>query len=196
MSRASRAGHGMVRIIGGELRSRRIRFEATRGLRPTPDRVRETVFNWLAPHVRGARCLDLYAGSGALGFEAASRGAASVTLVEQNRRAFLQLKDNRDALGLDPVVTVCHESAWSFLQGCATTFDIVFLDPPFDGSDIERVLGRLAAETPLAPGGMVYLERRAARDGIDDPPDWRTLKHGTCGDVDYRLAVRAAASGP
>ncbi len=194
MSGAPRTGHGVVRIIGGEFRSRRIRFEATDGLRPTPDRVRETLFNWLAPVIQGARCLDLFAGSGALGFEAASRGAANVTLVEHNRRAFRHLEDNRRLLDLERV-RVLRESAWSFLHRADGVYDIIFLDPPFDGDALDRALGILETSTLLGAGGMVYVEHRAARRVGDESAAWTTLKRGRSGDVEYRLAQRAG-EGP
>ncbi len=186
----------MVRIIGGDLRSRRIRFEATRGLRPTPDRVRETLFNWLAPHIRGARCLDLFAGSGALGFEAASRGAASVILVESNRRACRHLEDNRLALGLGAGVSVRCESASAFLRRPAHAFDIVFLDPPFDADGIDPALDQLARGDRLAAAARVYVERRATRSKQADPPAWETVRQGVCGDVDYRLLMRTGEPAP
>lgn len=190
MSGAARRSHGMVRIIGGRLRSRRIRFEATDGLRPTPDRVRETLFNWLAPHLPGARCLDLFAGSGALGFEAASRGAATVTLVEQHPRAWRALEHNRGALALSNV-DVLRESAFRFLARTGERYDVIFCDPPFDSDAADRVLALLAPAATLADDGVIYLERRRGIAG-GDLPAWQVLRHAEAGDVDFRLLGRAA----
>jgi len=121
---------GRLRIIAGRWRGRRLTVPALPGLRPTPDRVRETLFNWLGPRVEGARCLDLFAGTGALGFEAASRGAAQVVMVEQASRAVAQLRSHAAALLAD-VVEVVDREALSWLGGRFRRFDIVFLDPPF-----------------------------------------------------------------
>ena len=124
-----------LRIIGGQWRSRQISFAATPGLRPTGDRIRETLFNWLAPNVPGAQCLDLFAGSGALGFEAVSRGAASCIALELHRAAASQLRDNKRNLGANQL-TILEADAMQYLKHNANqqAFDFVFVDPPFDGA--------------------------------------------------------------
>jgi 16S rRNA (guanine966-N2)-methyltransferase len=175
-----------VRIIGGVWRSRMIPFPDLTGLRPTPDRVRETLFNWLGQDLTGKCCLDLFAGSGALGFEALSRGAASVTMVERSPRACRALQDNAALLGAWDLNVVCGD-ALEFLAGlpASTRYDVVFLDPPF-GAGISdglwpRVLERLSGE------GLVYLESNARFAGR---PWLEILKHGHAGAVHYHLLGR------
>ncbi len=149
-----------VRIIGGLWRGRKLRFAATRGLRPTLGRVRETLFNWLAGEIRGARCLDLYAGSGALGLEALSRGAAEVTFVERNRKAAASLSANLAALEVGNA-RVCVQSAERFLDRCQDRFDIVFFDPPFNDADAWALLCRLRSGEAMTETGVIYIERSA-----------------------------------
>ncbi|MEO6800297.1 MAG: 16S rRNA (guanine(966)-N(2))-methyltransferase RsmD, partial [Rhodanobacter sp.] len=129
MSATRKPGSGRIRIIGGSLRNSRLQVPDLPGLRPTPERVRETLFNWLAPIIEGARCLDVCAGTGALGIEACSRGAASVQFVERDACAAQALRENLTRLQVDaPVSTL---DARAFLGGVAQAFDVVFLDPPF-----------------------------------------------------------------
>jgi 16S rRNA (guanine966-N2)-methyltransferase len=180
---------GTVRIIGGSLRSRRIRFESTAGLRPTPDRVRETLFSWLASRIQGAACLDLFAGSGALGFEAVSRGARCATLVESHPRTCSRLEENRRILQLDNVL-VRRRDAFTFLRSTTRTFDIVFLDPPFGTNAIPALLELIAARGLLTDDAVVYLEQ-GIRDADTSPSDgWQILKQGRAGEVDFRLVSR------
>ena len=178
---------GSVRIIGGSLRSRRLRFHGGADLRPTPDRVRETLFNWLRDDIVGSRCLDLFAGSGALGFEAASRGAASVTLVERNPRAARSLSENAELLELTWVEIVCAD-ARDFLLQPREPWDIVFLDPPFAGNALATSLRQLVDGGRLQPGALVYTEQPRR----DDPPNsregWKCLKQGLYGDVRFSLS--------
>lgn len=158
---APRRAHGAanrVRIIGGRYRRRLLEFPDAGGLRPTPDRVRETLFNWLGQDLPDVRCLDLFAGSGALGFEAASRGAARVVLVERDAAACAALEKNRALLGASGVEVVRAE-ALAWLANDRTPWDLVFLDPPFDSDLAARVLPELASH--LAPGGRVYVEQAA-----------------------------------
>lgn len=187
------SGRGTLRIIGGTLRSRRIRFDRTQGLRPTPDRVRETLFNWLAPVIHGAHCLDLFAGSGALGFEAFSRGAARVTLVENHPRAVRSLEENISLLDAGPVVRLVRASAWDFLARDAGPYDIVFLDPPFESDALDRALAVLVRRELLAPGALVYCERRAVRNAAPAPPGYELHRGGRAGDVEFRLLRPAHA---
>ena len=184
---------GQVRIIAGQCRGRRINFPAVIGLRPTGDRLRETLFNWLTADLKGARCLDLFAGSGALGFEAASRGAGEVILLELNNTAARALGDNIDLLGLKST-TVVNTDALNWLQQNASDskpFDIIFLDPPFDPTLLADTIAALTQQSALlAQDAMIYIEA-PARQTLDFMPDsWRLHRHKTAGDVTcylYRL---------
>ncbi|MEI7444160.1 MAG: 16S rRNA (guanine(966)-N(2))-methyltransferase RsmD [Burkholderiales bacterium] len=144
-----------VRIVGGDWKRTPLPVIDAPGLRPTPDRVRETLFNWLGQRLDGWSCLDLYAGTGALGFEAASRGAARVVCVERDARAVAALRDAKAKLSAD-AVEVVQGDAFAWLAQSRDRFDLVFLDPPFDGAELARVLPRLAAV--LAPDAAVYVE--------------------------------------
>ncbi len=162
------------------------------GLRPTPERVRETLFNWLAPRIQGARCLDVFAGTGALGFEALSRGATSVVFVDSSRRALNVIEKNARSLGADGAV-IRHGDALRFLQTAApASFDIVFLDPPFASDLLERVCRRIDEAKILAPGAVVYLEQGRDRQMPQLPSGWEILKDKTAGQVRYSL-VRASS---
>ena len=144
-----------VRIIGGEYRSRILRFPESSGLRPTPDRVRETLFNWLGQRLHGLTCLDAFAGSGALGFEAASRGAARVLMLERDARVLAALRQNAGLLQAG-TVEILQIDALSYLAGPGEAFDVIFLDPPFDRNLLEPALR--SAATRLRPGGKIYAE--------------------------------------
>jgi 16S rRNA (guanine966-N2)-methyltransferase len=170
-----------VRIIGGELRSRMISFPDAEGLRPTPDRVREILFNWLGQTLYGRTCLDLFAGSGALGLEAASRGAERVVMVERNRAALLALQDNVKQLGCVNVF-VQGQDGLEFASHDAQKYDVIFLDPPFQSDYLPRLLEILPRR--LNENGVVYVESGAA---IDVPPPWQTIKSGKAGQVHYQL---------
>ena len=184
---------GQVRIIAGQCRGRRISFPAVVGLRPTGDRLRETLFNWLAAELRGARCLDLFAGSGALGLEAASRGASEVILLELNNTAARTLNDNIDVLGLKSA-RVFNADALNWLQQNASDskpFDIIFLDPPFDSTLLTEAITALTQQsTLLAQNAMIYIEA-PARQTLDFIPDsWQLHRHKTAGDVTCYLYRR------
>jgi len=185
--RAARAGGSRVlRIVGGAWRSRRLRFPPGVEIRPTPDRVRETLFNWLAPVIRGARCLDLFAGSGALGLEALSRGAAEVVFVERSRVAALAIEHTL-ATWEGEGGRVVEDDALRYLAGPGLPFEIVFLDPPFASPLLESALAALLARPWLAPGGFVYLEY-AARTGRPAIPGLLGLhREGRSGEVGYDL---------
>jgi 16S rRNA (guanine(966)-N(2))-methyltransferase RsmD len=170
-----------VRIIGGEHRGRRIAVADRPGLRPTPDRVRETLFNWLGQRLPGRACLDLFAGSGALGFEAASRGAARVVMVENDRAAFRALETARDSIGLRTVELV-YGDAFDYLKGATGAFDVVFLDPPFGQNALAAALERLPRQ--LAGGARVYVEAPAP---LEPGTGWRELKCARAGQVSYQL---------
>jgi 16S rRNA (guanine966-N2)-methyltransferase len=181
----------MLRIIGGSWRGRRFRFADVPDIRPTPDRVRETLFNWLGSRVVGARCLDLFAGSGALGLEALSRGAASTVFVEQNALITRTLAELLTTLGAQNA-SVEREDALRFLGRAATAFDIVFLDPPFGGGLLSKAAERLERGTWLAPAALVYVES-SAREALPALPDtWALLKAKQAGEVGYHLFARAA----
>jgi len=176
-----------VRITGGEWRSRLVKVVDAPGLRPTPDRVRETLFNWLGQDLTGLACLDLFAGSGVLGFDAASRNAAAVTLVESDPRVFAMLRQNVAALNIDRLELV-RADALKFAASAAAAgrrFDLVFLDPPYRQGWLERIAPHLAA---VAKSGMrIYAEAEHALESLGD---WRTVKQGKSGQVYYHLLER------
>ena len=157
-------------------------------MRPTSERIRETLFNWLAPTIPGARCLDLFAGTGALGLEALSRGAGAVVFVEKSPLAAKVLRDNVQVLDAS-TADVRQADALAFLEAPPDKkFDIVFLDPPF-AADMLGDLCRLLDEVSvLGSGALVYLEEDRARPETDLPPGWRILKSKTAGNVRYSLA--------
>jgi 16S rRNA (guanine966-N2)-methyltransferase len=178
-----------LRLIAGQWRSRKLRFPDAEGLRPTPDRVRETLFNWLRHDVEHARCLDLYAGSGALGFEAASRGAARVVLVESDPKVFAALDQNRKLLDAGQVECSRADAA-RYLAGPAERFDVVFLDPPFRKDLVTPACETLEARGWLAPRAKVYIETEREWNPTGLPPYWRLLRNGTAGEVAYHLYER------
>jgi 16S rRNA (guanine966-N2)-methyltransferase len=183
------AAAGSLRVIGGKYRSRLLRVPQRPGLRPTPDRVRETLFNWLGQDLSGLSCLDLFAGSGALGFEAASRGAMRVVLVEKDRAVVAELERSRAALGAAQVEIVNGDAA-AYLAGNherlgarpAGRFDVVFLDPPFRQNALPGILGSLGSR--LQPGARVYVESEAP---VDVAAPWAELKRARAGQVSYQL---------
>jgi 16S rRNA (guanine966-N2)-methyltransferase len=176
-------------------RGRKLRFPPSPEIRPTPDRVRETLFNWIAARLPGARCLDLFAGSGALGLESLSRGAAHVTFVERDAAAARELRARLSEWGASGAA-VEHGDALRFLGGGGAggtghPFDIVFLDPPFDSDFLTLAADRLESGGWLAPGALVYVEC-AARTGLPPlPPTWTATKAKQAGEVGYHLLTRA-----
>ena len=178
---------GAFRVIGGEWRSRRLAVPPLEGVRPTPDRVRETVFNWLAPVIAGARCLDLYAGSGALGLEALSRGAGEVVFVDQAPGALRQVAANLELLRCDRGRTV-RMDATRYLEGPASQFDVVFLDPPYRRDMLGPVFARLVNGGWVGPASAVYLEHEAAAAPPALPPGWALARSAAAGQVRYHLA--------
>ena len=156
-------------------------------MRPTSERVRETVFNWLAPRIHGARCLDLFAGSGALGLEALSRGAAEVVFVERSRKAAAALRRNVTLLGAD-TAEVIEQDARDYLRRRSTVpFDVVFLDPPFADDMLEDLCRRLDGGNLLRPGAEVYVEENRASPAVPLPDGWRVLRSKQAGNVRYSL---------
>ena len=181
-----------IRIIGGRHRGRRLQFHPGRGLRPTPDRVRETLFNWLQGEIRGARCLDLFAGSGALGLEALSRGAAHVCAVEQNRTVAQRLRDNIALLHEGAAAEVVQADALRLLQTPPDSpFDIVFLDPPFADGLLPAASRLLEQNDWLSPAAMIYLEQDANRSWPALPATWSLYREGAAGQSAHRLLRRS-----
>ncbi|MFO1394176.1 MAG: 16S rRNA (guanine(966)-N(2))-methyltransferase RsmD [Steroidobacteraceae bacterium] len=183
------AGAQSVRIIGGEWRGRRLNFPPVEAIRPTPDRVRETLFNWLQQDVRGARCLDLYAGSGALGLEALSRGASEVVFVDADPTIVRHLAGTLAALGCDRGRAVRADAA-AFLGGAPEPFDVVFLDPPYADRALADACRTIHERGWLRPGGLAYLEDRAAEGAPGLPAGWTMLRSKRAGEVGYHLARR------
>jgi len=178
-----------LRIIAGDWRSRQLKFTETEGLRPTPARIRETLFNWLQNDIIGRNCLDLYAGSGALGFEAASRGAKSVLQVENNAIACRHLKENALALSASQI-KLKQTDVFRFLAGDSQAFDLVFLDPPFGKTMAIQTCQWLEDKDWLARHAKIYLEveHKLVLKGM--PENWQCLKSKTAGEVDYHLFER------
>jgi 16S rRNA (guanine966-N2)-methyltransferase len=183
---------GRLRIVAGKWRSRLLDIADVPGLRPTSERVRETVFNWLAPSIQGARCLDLFAGTGALGFEALSRGATQVVFVENSRRAIEAIENSAKKLSAKEAV-VHHGDAVEYVRNAGpAAFDIIFLDPPFADDRLEALCRQIDERGILAPGGRIYLEQDRAKPDPEIPERWRVLKNKTAGNVRYMLAEVAA----
>ena len=170
-----------MRICGGMWRSRVLRFADAEGLRPTPDRVRETLFNWLGQELHGLKCLDLFAGSGALGFEAASRGAASVVMVENHQPTYRALVENAKLLN-STQIQIERSDALNFLSTNQQLFDVIFLDPPFHQHWIEKLMPQIAEN--LASNGLVYVESETAFIASES---WKIHKQGKAGAVHYHL---------
>lgn len=181
-----RTRRNTVRIIGGEWRSRIVEFPDASDLRPTPDRVRETLFNWLGQDLSGLACLDLFAGSGALGFEALSRGAASVVMVERDPSALRGLRENAQKLGARNL-TLVHGDALEFARASRARFDIVFVDPPYR---LGLQVGALASVRQiLSERGRVYVETDTP---FDAPGGWTVLRKARAGNVHFHLLTGEA----
>ncbi len=175
---------GKIRIIGGEWRGRKLEVADQPGLRPTPDRARETLFNWLAGSIGGARCLDLFAGTGALGFEALSRGARCAVMVEENKQLARRLQTSKAALAAASA-EIFQAEALAWLGEPSDPFDIVFLDPPFHQDYVKKACALLVNRGHLAPSAYVYTETER---GVPSPaPGLKELKQARAGQVEYRL---------
>lgn len=185
-SKNSNPQTGQVRVIAGKHRGRKLPVLLADGLRPTTDRVKETVFNWLMPYLVDAHCLDCFAGSGSLGFEAISRGAASVDFFELNKKASLQLKANV-ALLKEPNARVYQGNCLSLIKENKKTFDIVFIDPPFRQNLVKQVIEKLTVEQSLAAQATVYVETESELTELGIPTHWELLKEKVAGQVAYRL---------
>jgi 16S rRNA (guanine966-N2)-methyltransferase len=184
---ASQLATGSVRIIGGKWRSRNLRFVSVDGLRPTGSRIRETLFNWLAPSIEGARCLDLFTGSGALCFEVLSRGADCCVAIEANSQAVSELRHNQAQLAADNLEIVSGDCQ-SFLERGNTNkpYDIIFLDPPFDMQLHKQASKLLISGNWLASKAQIYCEFPAT-EAQDLPLSWRLVKNKLAGNVRYCL---------
>jgi len=188
---------GQLRLIGGDWRRRVVRFPAVDGVRPTPDRVRETLFNWLMPELPGSRCLDLFAGSGALGLEALSRGASQTVFVDQSRPLGRALEDNLKLLNAGADNRVVKADCLAFLQQSPEQpFHIAFLDPPYNKGWIEPLCEALETRGWLADNAMVYVEHERDRPQLSLPAGWNLHRQKEAGQVCYSLyRVRAGSGG-
>jgi 16S rRNA (guanine966-N2)-methyltransferase len=173
-----------VRIIGGQYRRRLLDFPDSAGLRPTPDRVRETLFNWLGQDLPGWVCLDMFAGSGALGFEAASRGAGRVVMIERYSKAIDALEKNRTTLGAKQI-DILRADALAWLANSREAFDLIFVDPPFDSGLTGPVLAELAAH--LKPGGQAYVEQATP---VSAPEGLIIHRNGRAGRSHFALLIK------
>lgn len=186
---------GTVRIIGGQWRRRLIKVPDLPGIRPTHDRIRETLFNWLMPYVEGAKCLDLFAGSGALGFEALSRGAGFVTFVDSNRAVIQQLKMSAETLGVSKdqyqiLYGQCPSDNFPF---AFDAYDIIFLDPPYQDNQLFSLAGWLESKAYLSSSALIYVEMEKSREPFSFS-GWRLFKEGVTSRIRYCLFQREVSS--
>jgi 16S rRNA (guanine966-N2)-methyltransferase len=182
---AKPSNKGSIRIIAGTYRGRKLPVLMAEGLRPTTDRVKETVFNWLMPYIQDSVCLDCFAGSGGLGFEALSRGAGQVSFVELNKLAVQQLQENQRLLKVTNT-SVIQSDALSFIKSNTTKFDVVFLDPPFRKGFVEQA-AQLLNDNSLANNALIYVEMESEQNEQQIPINWQLLKEKVAGQVVYRL---------
>jgi 16S rRNA (guanine966-N2)-methyltransferase len=182
-----------LRIIGGQWRGRKLEFMAVDCLRPTPDRVRETLFNWVQPYISGARCLDLFSGSGALGLEALSRDAESVTFVDLNNVTSRQLQSNLQLLKCQSA-EVIQADVMQWLESRITDmeprYDMVFMDPPFRKDMVAECCQLLESHNLLAENAIIYVETESELSHPDVPANWKEHRSKTTGQVSYRLYMR------
>lgn len=182
----SRKPSNQLRIIGGKWRGRKLHFASVDGLRPTGDRIRETLFNWLMGHLPDSRCLDLFGGSGALGLEALSRGAAFTTIVEQNREAAAQIRQNLELLSCENAELIHTDALNLLLTPPVEPYDIVFIDPPFSKNLWPEVILRLSQNNWLAEEALIYLESPKGVS-IPTPAHWSVYKQKPIGGVVFQL---------
>ncbi len=186
---SSSKSRNRLRIIGGDWRSRVVVFADAPDLRPTPDRVRETLFNWLQPTIAGASCLDLFAGSGVLGFEALSRGAESVTALELDPQAVVAIRDNIKTLQATKLKLEQRNGLeWLRSNAQQQRFDVVFLDPPFAEKAHADCCRLLVEQQWLAPAALVYLESGSNLEEVELPKGWQLIRNKRAGNVHYGLA--------
>jgi 16S rRNA (guanine966-N2)-methyltransferase len=181
---------GRLRIVAGNWRSRLLDVADVPGLRPTSQRIRETLFNWLSMRIPGARCLDPFAGTGALGLEALSRGAGSVVFVEKSAQAVAMLRNNTSLLDAEGATVIQADAAAWLRAERGQVFDIVFLDPPFAADMLDDMCRLLEQQNVLADDALVYLEQDRSKPEPRLPDGWRLLKNKTAGSVRYMLAQR------
>ncbi|MGG4606702.1 16S rRNA (guanine(966)-N(2))-methyltransferase [Providencia sp. Me31A] len=180
---------GQIRIIGGKWRGRKLPVRDSEGLRPTTDRIKETLFNWLMPIIRDARCLDCFAGSGALGFEALSRFAENVTFIELDKQNAQLLTENKTRLQADNAVIIHHNSL-AVLGQAGQPFDVVFIDPPFRKGLLHETIELLEKNQWLANESWIYVESEAESPLTDIPANWQLHREKIAGQVAYRLFIR------
>ena len=186
-SKSKRPSHSQLRIIGGKWRGRKLTFTPVEGLRPTTDRIRETLFNWLSPAVSGARCADLFSGSGALGLEALSRGASHCDFVDSAKVAIRQISGHLDTLGASGKGQ-CHSCpAKQYLDDSTEPLDIVFIDPPFTKGLVEPICQQLYNTGLLAPEALIYIETPVEEALTNLPNNWSLHREKQAGAVAYRL---------
>lgn len=188
-----KTGHrrNQLRIIGGNWRGRKLDFPDAPGLRPTPDRVRETLFNWVMPMIRGAHCLDLFAGSGALGLEALSRGAAEVVLVDSQTQVIASLQKNLDILQAGLAAQLRQANALQCLKQMDKKFDLIFLDPPYHQGLLQPCIDELHAREILKPCGYLYFEANRDEALPELPTAWEIQRQKNAGQVGYYLVQHA-----
>ena len=177
---------GKVRIISGTHKGRIVRFQAIKDLRPTPDRVRETLFNWLTAHIPGSTCLDLFAGSGSLGLEALSRGAGTVQFIESNTKAARCLKENIQTLQLTNT-QVHRKDSLAYLKTCNTVFDIIFLDPPFSSNLLSETIENIDQLKLIKHQGWIYIETSMHQQLPELPQHWQCTRNTKAGEVHANL---------
>ena len=184
------AKSSVLRIIGGQWRSRRLSFIAAEGLRPTTDRVRETLFNWITPNIPGARCLDLFTGSGALGLEALSREARSVTFIDLSPHVVSSLKNNLQTLQASNAEVICTDSVkWLKNAASEMAYDIIFIDPPFRCNLIAQCVELLEFSNVLKAGTYIYIEIEKEATQPNFPQNWRLHREKEAGQVRYMLFI-------
>ncbi len=182
---AKAAATGNIRIISGKHKGRKLPVLMAEGLRPTTDRVKETVFNWLMPYIQDSNCLDCFAGSGSLGFEALSRGAAQVTFLELNPDAAKQLQVNKATLKAENI-NIHKTDALAFLQKPPAKYSLVFIDPPFRKNLVSQT-AELINQHALTDDALIYVEMEKDHNSQQLPNNWRLLKEKVAGQVSYRL---------
>lgn len=185
----SKASTSQLRIIAGRWRGRKLPIPGAEGLRPTGDRLRETLFNWLAPQLPGARCLDLFAGTGALGLEALSRGAASVTMLELQRNVAAQLRTNCQALNAAGAQVLEANAVPWLKQTTEAPFDVIFIDPPFDADLWQAVINTLEERQLLADQAHIYIEKPKGAH-LTPPNTWSLHRNKIAGAVCAQLFIR------
>ena len=178
---------GRVRIIGGNWKRRLITFPANRSLRPSPDAVRETLFNWINPELPGACCLDLFAGSGVLGFEAVSRGAASAVLVESDARACRSIQENIELLGAESKIQLYRGRVESYVAHADQQFDLIFMDPPFGANLVGEICHIVNENSLCKTGAKIYIESAKSNLPLPIPASWNIIRKSTRGSVQSTL---------